>query len=90
MINFNFIKTHLLNKISTISIRKYYQFNVKGFIFFDEPIIDGKYTIDRVNKFSPYPKDEIIPISWYMLKSETLLKIYEKLKDDKIYIKNVN
>lgn len=90
MINFNFITTHLLNKISSETIRKYHIMNIKGFIFFNEPIQDGKYTIDRINKHSPYSKNEIIPISWYILKSETLLKIYEKLKEDKIYIKNVN
>ena len=88
--NFNFISQHLLNKIVSKSIDKYHLLNIKGFIFFDKPIKDGKYTIDRITKYSPYSKNEILPISWYMLESKTLLKIYEKLKENKIYIKNVS
>lgn len=90
MMNFNFISKHLLNKIVSESIDKHHLWNIKGFIFFDKPIKDGKYNIDRINRYSPYAKNEIIPISWYMLKTETLLKIYEKLKENKIYIKNVS
>jgi hypothetical protein len=86
----NFIKKHLLNKIIRESMSKYNKFNITGFIFFDAPIKYDKYNIDRINKLSVFSKNEIVPISWNLLSSEALLKIYKKIKENKIYIKDVD
>ena len=69
---------------------KYDKFNINGFIFFDTTIKYGKYNIDRINKLSVFSKNEIVPISWNSLSSETLLKVYTKIKENKIYIKDVD
>lgn len=83
-----FLTTELLNKITEETLKIFNDFEYTGFIYFDEPIVDNTYVINRVNSFSPFQKEKILPISWYMLKGHTLVKIYKRLKERKIYLKN--
>jgi hypothetical protein len=81
----SFLTTHILNKISEETIRILNKTGSNAsFIFFDAPIRDGKYLIDRVNKISPFEYDKVLPISWYRLNNLTILKIYNKLKNKEI------
>lgn len=81
----NFITTQVITKIKDQIKEKQKILKHEGFFFFDKPIQDKKL-IDRVNIVSPYPKEEIIPLSWYSLKGTTLLEIYSQFKDNSFYI----
>lgn len=86
-----FIKEHLLNIIDDKVENIFYKTKHDGFIYFDEPIVDEKYTIDRVSRLSPFKFDEIVPINWQNLRGSTLLKIYKKIKKKELYIsRNIN
>ena len=86
-----FIKKFLLNKIDDKVESIFHKTKHDGFIYFDEPVSDEKYTIDRVSRLSPFKFDEIVPVDWYKLKGSTLLKIFEKIKKQELYIpKNIN
>ena len=80
----NFLTAHILNKISEKTIKIMNETGITGFIFFDKPIRDGRYLIDRVNKISPFEYDKVLPISWYVLSNLTIMEIYNKLKNKEI------
>ena len=82
----NFITTRVIAKIKEEIKDKQKILKHDGFFFFDKPINDGKKVIDRTNLFTPYPKEEIIPISWYNVKGTSLLEMYSQLKDNSFYI----
>jgi hypothetical protein len=87
----NFLTEHTISRIVKEIIDLNVESNNKNFLFFDEPIIEDDYIIDRVNTHSPYQLEEILPLSWYLLKGSTLVKIYQKLKERKVYVpKNIN
>jgi len=87
----NFLTEHTINRIIKEVIDLNVESQNKNFLFFDEPIIEDDYVIDRVNTHSPYQLEEILPISWYLLKGSTLVKIHRKLKERKVYVpKNIN
>jgi len=87
----NFLTEHTINRIIKEVIDLNVESQNKNFLFFDEPIIEDDYVIDRVNTHSPYQLEEILPLSWYLLKGTTLLKIHRKLKERKVYVpKNIN
>jgi hypothetical protein len=87
----NFLTEHTINRIIKEVIDLNVESQNKNFLFFDEPIIEDDYIIDRVNIHSPYQFEEILPLSWYLLKGTTLLKIHRKLKERKVYVpKNIN
>ena len=87
----NFLTEHTINRIIKEVIDLNVEAKNKNFLFFDELIIEDDYVIDRVNTHSPYQLDEILPLSWYLLKGSTLVKIHKKLKERKVYVpKNIN
>jgi hypothetical protein len=87
----NFLTEHIINKIIKEVIDLNVESKNKNFLFFDEPIIENNYIINRVNTNSPYQLEEILPLSWYLLKGSTLVKIHQKLKGRKVYVpKNIN
>jgi hypothetical protein len=87
----NFLTEHTINRIIKEVIDLNVESENKNFLFFDEPIIEDDYIIDRVNTHSPYQLEEILPLSWYLLKGSTLVKIHQKLKERKVYVpKNIN
>ena len=56
-------------------------------MYFDEPVDAGTiYNIDRYGKGSVYLKDQLIPISWASLSGKTLMKMYEELKANRVYV----
>jgi hypothetical protein len=87
----NFLTEHTIGRIIKEIIDLNIESQNKNFLFFDEPIIEDDYVIDRVNTYSPYQFEEILPLSWYLLKGTTLVKIHQKLKERKVYVpKNIN
>ena len=87
----NFLTEHTINRIIKEVIDLNVEAKNKNFLFFDELIIEDDYVIDRVNTHSPYQLEEILPLSWYLLKGSTLVKIHKKLKERKVYVpKNIN
>jgi hypothetical protein len=78
-----------LNKIIRESMSKYNKFNITGFIFFDAPIKYDRYNIDRINKLSVFSKWNC-PYKLELTKFRSLIKIYKKIKENKIYIKDVD
>ena len=87
----NFLTEHTIGRIIKEVIDLNMESQNKNFLFFDEPIIEDDYVIDRINTHSPYQLEEILPLSWYLLKGSTLVKIHRKLKERKVYVpKNLN
>ena len=87
----NFLTEHTIGRIVKEIIDLNIESNNNNFLFFDEPIIEDDYIIDRINTHSPYQLEEILPLSWYLLKGTTLIKIHKKLKERKVYVpKNIN
>jgi hypothetical protein len=81
----NFISMHLVKKIQEQVEQKSKILSTNRFIYFDEVIDDRKKKIDRVDRYNPYAKEEVLPLSWYLLSPKTLVKIYENLKTNKFY-----
>lgn len=87
----DFIRTHLITKIKDQVKEKQNILKFDGFLFLDKDIPDGReklFTkkINRVNKWNVYPKEELLPISWYSIKGHALLEVYSQLKDNNFYI----
>lgn len=82
----NFILKHLIEKIYEEIKKKQTILKHDHFYYFDEPIKDGKRQIDRVNRWNPYVKNEVLPTSWYSLKGGSLVDAYKKLKNNDFYI----
>ena len=82
----DFIRTHLISKIKSSVNEKQKILKFDGFFFLDNPIEDGKKTINRLNQLSIYPKEELIHLNWYQLQGTSLLDIYSQLKENNVYI----
>lgn len=91
MKNTNFINRHIIKKIEEIIIECQKKLNHNSFIYLDNPTIDGKKIINRLNSKSCYQKNEILPESYNSLRGRTLLSIFNQLKINKVYIyKEIN
>ena len=82
----NFITRHLVDKINEQIKQKQAILKHDHFYYFDEPIKDKKRAIDRVNRWNPYVKNEILPISWYAMDGTSLKDLYFNLKYNNFYI----
>ena len=82
----DFITQHLITSVIKTIKEKQTILKHKGFLYFDEIIPDGKKEINRVNESSPYPKEEVMPLSWYFIRPASLVKIYLRLKLNQFYI----
>ncbi len=82
----SFIERHLITSITNQIKEKQKILKFNGFLYFDETISDGKKEINRVNESNPYPKEEVLPLSWYFIRPSSLAKIYMKLKFNQFYI----
>lgn len=82
----DFIRTHLVTKIKNSVKEKQKILNFEGFFYLDDPIEDGKKIINRLNQYSVYPKEELLPINWYQLKGSSLSGVYSQLKENNVYI----
>ena len=81
-----FIDRHLIDKINEQLVQKQATLKHDHFYYFDEPVTDKRRIIDRVNRYNPYIKDQILPASWYSFEGSTLREIYMKLKYNKFYV----
>ena len=81
-----FIERHLIERINEQLKQKQAVLKHEHFYWFDEPIKDKRRVIDRVNRYNPYIKDQILPASWYSFDGSTLREIYFKLKSNDFYI----
>ena len=87
----NFITRHLIEKINEQIKQKQAILKHDHFYYFDEPIKNKKRVIDRVNRWNPYVKNEVLPSTWYSMEGTALHELYSKLKNNKFYIyKNLN
>lgn len=84
----NFIRKHLISKIKDQVKEKQNILKYEGFIFFDKEIVSKKLNknINRVNFWSVYPKEELIPVTWSQLESDLILEVYSQLKENNFYI----
>jgi len=82
----NFITKHLIEKIEEQIKQKQAVLKHDHFYYFDEPIVYKKRLIDRVNRYNPYFKNEILPTTWYYISGSSLREIYMKLKNNDFYI----
>lgn len=82
----DFIRTQLISKIRNTVKEKQDILKYDGFIYLDNEIPDGSKNINRVNKYSVYPKEEILPLGWYHIRGVALLEVYSQLKDNNFYI----
>lgn len=85
----DFIRPLLIRKITELVKEKESILKNEGFLFLDKNVEDKKKikkTINRVNRNNIYPKEEVLPISWYSVSGSSLLEIYSQLKDNSFYI----
>lgn len=82
----DFIRSLLITKIKEQIKEKERILKFDGFFFLDKDIKDDKRIVNRLNKHSLYPKEELTPLSWYQVKGKSLLEIYSQLKDNKFFI----
>ena len=87
----DFIRTHLINKIKQEVKYKSKVLDFNGFFYLVNEINDGNKIINRVNIYSIYSKEELVPLNWYNVKGPTLIEVYSQLKDNNFFIyKNIN
>lgn len=82
----NFIAIHLVSKIEKTLKQKEGVLKHDGFYYFNEPIKDGTRVVNRVNRWAPYIKEQVLPASWYSLKGSILVQIFKRMKDNEFYI----
>ncbi len=81
----NFITQHIIRVIENEIDNKRKLTTATNFYYFNEPIKDGDKIINRVSRFNPFQKEEIVPIGWYGLSGNTLIQIYDKLKNNEFF-----
>lgn len=81
----NFITKHLISKIESLVIEKQRILKCDGFFYFDYEIEDPRIIINRINRWNVFPKEQILPISWYILDPSTLVDIFDRIKNNKFY-----
>lgn len=82
----NFIQSHLVTRIRSSVELIFKNENYHGFLWLDNPIYDKKHVINRLGPTNPFQVDEILPLSWYALEPKNLLKIYNMILDNKVYL----
>jgi hypothetical protein len=82
----NFITKHLIGKINEQIKQKQATLKHDHFYYFDEPVKDRKRVIDRINRWNPYVKNEVLPSTWYAMDGTALHELYSKLKKNQFYI----
>lgn len=83
----NFLITHLIKKVRERSSRICNAENYSGFVWFEKKFVDGKHIIDRMDEKFLYSHEEVVPVSWYILKPSTVFEIYKSIKRNEIYLK---
>lgn len=81
----NFITEQVIRLIENEIEDKRKLTSITNFYYFNDPIFDGKRVIDRVSRFNPFVKEEIVPIGWYGLSGNALVQIYDKLKNNDFF-----
>lgn len=81
----NFITKHIIAKIEDLVIRKQRSLKCDGFFYFDDLVKDTRIVINRINRWNVFAKEEILPISWHMLDSRTLITIFHRLKNNQFF-----
>lgn len=81
----DFISKHLISKIEQMVVDKQRSLKCDGFFYFDKEIKDSRILINRINRWNVFQKEEILPVSWYMLDAKTLVEIFHMIKHNKFY-----
>ncbi len=84
----NVIRRHLIDRIYKISDQKKKILEVSDntFIYFNNPIWVSIYNVNRFLEGNFYIKDEHIPIHWTFIDGIVLLKAYEALNSNSVYV----
>lgn len=91
MSNNNFIRQHIIQKVYEQIKEKQNVLKHDHFFYFDTPIKNGKSIIDRVNRWNPYMKDNVLPHTFYGIDGVALIEVFEKLKSNDFFIyKNIS
>ncbi len=89
--NFNFIRHHLINKIYDQIKEKQNILKHDHFFYFDVPIETSNGLLNRVNRWYPYMKNDILPRTFYGIDGVSLIEVFKKLKNNDFYIyKNIS
>lgn len=81
----NFITKHLVKKIQNEIDDKMKVTKACNFYYFNEPIKDGNRLINRVSRFNAFEKEAIIGIGWHGLSGQSLIEIYDKVKNNDFF-----
>ena len=90
----NFIKAHLVGSIKRF-FKEYDDVmkidSASKFIYIDDPIKTKRKTINRINAWFPFDKNDFVNSGWHELTGGEIMEIYKRLKHNKIYIlKNID
>jgi hypothetical protein len=89
--NNTFIRQHLIEKVYDQIKEKQSILKHDHFFYFDKPIKNGKTLLDRVNRWNPFMKDDILPRTFYGIDGVSLIEVFKKLKSNDFYIyKNIS
>ena len=81
----NFITEQVIKLIEKEIEDKRKLTSITNFYYFNDPVIDGEKVINRVSRFNPFAKEEIVPVGWYGLSGNALVQIYDKLKNNDFF-----
>lgn len=82
----NFLNKHLIEKIYEQIVEKQSVLKHTHFFYFDEPVDTSRGKLDRVNRWNPFIKDEVLPHTFYAMNGNQLLDVYKRLKQNDFYI----
>ena len=81
----NFITEHIIKLIQQEIEGKKRVTKQTSFFYFNEPIEDDDKLINRVSQFNPFEKEGILPIGWHGVSPNTLIEIYDRLKNNEFF-----
>ena len=82
----DFIRVNLITKIKDQVKIQHEILDFEGFLFLEREITHGKKIINRLNRWSLYSKEELMPLNWMQIPGGSLLEIYSQLKGNNFYI----
>lgn len=86
----DFIRAKLIAKIKDQVKIQHQILEFEGFLFLEREIPHGKKIINRLNRWSLYPKEELMPLNWMQISGSSLLDIYLQLRGNNFYIYKLN
>jgi hypothetical protein len=82
----NFIKSKIIKKLIKEIKKRQKSYSHTNFFYFNEPIKRGDSIIDRINDWSVYEYEEILPRKFSILSGDLLLEILKRILNEEYYI----